>query len=45
MFKIIGTYKGKTEVLDTAKTLREANYLASEYRMAFGSQWVITIKN
>ena len=44
MFKIIGTYRGKSEVVDTAETKEEAKYLATEYRMAFGSDWAIGIK-
>lgn len=32
----------KGEVIDTAETLKEANYLQSEYQIAYGG--VVTIK-
>jgi hypothetical protein len=35
----MGTYRGRTEEVDTADTLREAKRLLSEYRMAFGAGW------
>lgn len=44
MWKIIGTYQGRREVVDTADTLREAAYLLREYRVAFGPEWVIKIR-
>jgi len=44
MFRIVGTYQGKSEVIDRATTEKEANYLASEYRMAFGRDWLIEVK-
>ena len=40
-YLIMGKYRGKTEQLDTATGEAEANYLVGEYRMAFGSEWVI----
>ena len=45
MYEIIGIYKGNKEVIDTAETKQEARALAGEYRMAFGSEWIINIKN
>lgn len=36
MFTLWGTYKGKTEEIDSAEERREAEYLLGEYRMAFG---------
>jgi hypothetical protein len=44
MYKIIGIYRGKKEVIDTAKDLTEANYLVNEYRMAYGPTWTIYYK-
>ena len=44
MFKIVGTYKGEKEDLDIAKTKDEAEYLLKNYKMAFGKDWVIEIK-
>lgn len=43
-FEIIGTYRGESEVVDTAGTIGEAKVLAAEYRLAFGGLWVIKIK-
>ena len=40
-YLIMGKYRGKTEQVDTATGEAEANYLVGEYRMAFGSEWVI----
>lgn len=44
MYKIIGKYRGQSEVIDEAGTLKEANYLANEYRIAYGQGWTIIIK-
>ena len=41
MIEIIGTYQGKSEVIDTAKDQKEVSYLVGEYRLAFGSAWTI----
>ena len=43
-YTIYGTYKGRTEEIDSADTLSEARYLRSEYRIAFGEEWGITIE-
>jgi hypothetical protein len=44
MYKIMGTYQGNTEEIDEADTRKEALYLLGEYRLAFGSEWVLRIK-
>lgn len=44
VYKIMGKYKGSSEELDTAFSKSEAIALAYEYRLAFGQEWVITIK-
>lgn len=43
MYKIMGQYRGSTEVLDTAETLHNAEYLRGEYQLAFGHNWSIFI--
>ena len=43
-FIIIGTFRGKREVLDEAKTRKEAISLKSEYQMAYGNNWKIEVK-
>lgn len=44
MFEIVGTYRGETEVVDSADTMREARYLLGEYRLAFGAGWYLRIR-
>ena len=44
MYEIVGVYNGQSEVLDTADTEEEAEYLKTEYSMAFGNSWMITIR-
>jgi len=44
MFEIVGEYEGQIEVLDTAETYKEAEFLKSEYRIAFGNSWIIKIE-
>mgnify|MGYP003123923905 CR=1 FL=1 len=44
-YKIISTSKYGTEVIDTASSLKEAEYLTQEYQMAFGKEYTITFKN
>ena len=41
MHKIIGVSEGTKEVIDTAETTEEAEYLVGEYRLAFGKGWNI----
>jgi hypothetical protein len=42
-YRIMGSYQGRTEEIDTAETRKEANRLAAEYRMAFGAGWSIWV--
>lgn len=42
-FKIVGIYRGKRETLDTTKSERNAYFLASEYKMAYGRDWTILL--
>jgi hypothetical protein len=44
MYKIFAISKYGTEEIDQAETISEANYLAGEYRMAYGPEFTITIK-
>lgn len=41
MYEIIGIYRGREEVIDTAETYREVVYLVGEYRMAYGLLWTV----
>jgi len=41
---IIGKYKGKSEEVDSTDSKQDAEYLRKEYQMAFGNDWIITIK-
>tara|TARA_B100001094_G_scaffold309563_1_gene343345 strand:- start:119 stop:259 length:141 start_codon:yes stop_codon:yes gene_type:complete len=41
MYRIIGNYYGKHEVLDECESREEALELVYEYKMAFGSSWII----
>lgn len=43
MYKIIGKYRGKKEVIDEANTYDDAVCLANEYYIAYGSEWSISI--
>jgi hypothetical protein len=40
-YTIVGVYNGKSEVIDSADTEKEAEYLVREYRMAYGQSWRI----
>jgi hypothetical protein len=44
MYSIIGTYRGNAEEIDSAPTMQDAIILMREYKMAFGSEWNISIK-
>ena len=44
MYRIMGTYQGKTEELDTAEDWQTAGYLVMEYNLAYGSGWHIFIR-
>ena len=41
MYKIYAKSRWCTEVVDTADTEREAQYLVNEYSMAYGSEWTV----
>ncbi len=43
-YVIFGRYRGVIEEIDSADSLRVARYLANEYRIAYGAEWVITIR-
>jgi hypothetical protein len=43
-YLIMGKYRGQIEEIDEAKTRKEAQYLLSEYRLAFGLGWQLWIK-
>jgi len=43
-YEIIGKYRSVPEVIDEADDLEEAKYLQREYQMAFGKEWLITIR-
>ena len=38
---IWGKYQGSVEKIDTATTAKQAQYLAAEYRLAFGRDWMV----
>jgi len=44
MFEIVGVYDGEKEVVDTAETQEDADYLLQEYQIAFGLDWILTIE-
>jgi len=44
-FEIVGEYRGESEVLDTAETRVQAEYLVGEYQLAFGPEWRIHLVN
>lgn len=44
MFKVIGEYRGKQEVLDETDSSVEAEYLEAEYKLAFGDRWAIWVR-
>jgi hypothetical protein len=43
MYKIMGTYQGEREELDSADSLDEANYLLAEYQLGYDGGWSIEI--
>jgi hypothetical protein len=43
MYKIMGTYRGQREELDSADSLDQANYLLAEYQLAYAGDWIIEI--
>jgi hypothetical protein len=44
MYKIVSKSMYGIEVIDQAKDLREAKFLATEYALAFGPEFIIRIK-
>ena len=45
MYQIIGKYQHEPqEIIDEAETMKEAEQLLAEYRMAFGAEWKLRIK-
>lgn len=38
---IWGKYRGKSEIIDTAETAKDAAYLVGEYRLAYGHEWTV----
>ena len=44
VFKIYVSSKYGKELIDEAETLSEAKYLVNEYRLAYGSEFLIYIK-
>ena len=42
-YVVKGRYRGKSEQLDSFATFDEAVKMASEYRMAFGREWEVTV--
>lgn len=43
MYKIMGEWRGKTEVIDDTDNKKEAEALAREYRITYGEDWRIWI--
>jgi len=44
LFKIMGEFKGNTEQIDDTTSHKEADFLAREYRVAFGESWRIWVE-
>ena len=45
MYSILGTYREKsTEVIEDGLTKSEARNYLTEYRMSFGSDWVLWVE-
>lgn len=43
-YRIMGSYKGRTEEVDFADTPGEAQRLLREYRLAFGAGWALWVE-
>lgn len=43
-YRIMGRYRGRKEEIDRADSLREADRLLAEYRMAFGAEWELWVE-
>ena len=44
MYVIMGKYRGNAGEIDQFETRKEAMRMFGEYRMAFGSEWVLWIR-
>jgi len=44
MYVIMGKYNHRVEEIDTAESRKEARFLLSEYRLAFGMNWELWVK-
>lgn len=44
MYSIIGRSKHGVEIIDSANTKQEADYLVNQYSIAFGRDWSIYSK-
>lgn len=44
MWNIVGTCNGTKEILDETNDFDEAQCLATEYQIAYGSHWLINIE-
>jgi hypothetical protein len=44
VYVILGTYRGRTEEIDRSYDMNDAAYLAGEYRMAYGREWNIFVR-
>ena len=44
LFKIYALSRYGKDLIDEVETLKEAKYLANEYRLAYGSEFTIIIK-
>ena len=43
MWKIVGTYRGNSEVIDEFETEEEAKKMLAEYQLAFGPEWSMIV--
>jgi len=44
MYKIIGVYQGREEVLDCFDDKKDAAAMLAEYRLAYGKGWYIYVR-
>lgn len=45
-FKIMGRYKNQTEEIETEiESMQDAEYMLTEYQIAFGSDWTLWIED
>ena len=43
-YYIVGYHQGNQEIIDEFENKNEAEKMLEEYKMAFGSDWIITIR-